>query len=692
MRTLALAPIVGAGAALTGGAGSAVEKCVELLKKMVVENQKVMKEEQVAWAAREQWCEGTIQSLSEEIEGLLEDKDSLSADIAAADGRMSELTELIKEEQGKVGEATKRKAFIKDERKKAHQAYLVEQKDLTESVSALDRATMVIAQHQRTHGKVEQASFLQEATGIPENVRGLVVSMLEASESEQQVNPAKAAYRSSTGGVLDLLEKTLDEFKGKLHDAEMAELNARQNWELETQTLVDAIRTAEAAIEAHQEAHGEQGERKASAQERLSTVVADLSNTRKEHSTTSTMCNSEKKSYNEKQGLRKDELQAVNQAIEILTSRVSGKLALNQNSFLQIRTPEGENRANAAKVSMFLSKQSDKLKSKILSFLAEKIAEDPFVKVRDMIENMIEKLQKEAGEEQKLHIFCTNNMDKVKRKLKKYNNAADKHSAAFSDHTAKAAQAQESHEKLTAETKDLRNALEKASAERNEAKKTFEAELAEATDVEAALGEAIQVLKDFYAKASFATAFVQVPNYSPGGAAWNRLGDPNAPVQQAYGETGDGVEDSGHQAGEATFGSAYQGQQDASGAIIAILESALSTASMEIMKLKEAEAIDVSNFEKYSQETAVAIAEKNVRAENEKSFSLEHKTKATAAKEALGVAEEQLRAAQTEWSALLPQCPRNVGGTKDVITHEERMAQRQAEIDSLKQCIEILSG
>lgn len=88
----------------------------------------------------------------------------------------------------------------------------------------------------------------------------------------------------------------------------------------------------------------------------------------------------------------------------------------------------------------------------------------------------------------------------------------------------------------------------------------------------------------------------------------------------------------------------------------------------------------------------MAIAEKSTRATNAKSLSLEHKGKATDAKEALGVAEEQLRAAQTEWDALLPQCPRNVGGTKDVITHEERMAQRQAEVDSLKQCLEILAA
>jgi hypothetical protein len=675
------------------GAGSAVEKSVTLLRKMVEEGQKTMNEEQVAWAARETWCTGTTQSLKEEIEGLMEDQDSLEAEISSADGKMSELTELIKEEQGKVAAATKRKAFIKVEREKTHKAFLTQQKDLSESVSALDRAIMVIAQHQQKHGKVEQTAFLQASSDLPENIRSLALGMLESAESESQVNPKAAAYRASSGGVLDMLEKLLDKFKKELHDTEMGELNSRQNWELETQTLVDSVRTSEAAIEAHQEAHGEQGEKKAAAQEKLATVVADLKNTKKEYSTTSTMCNSEKKSYEEKQGLRKDEISALNQAIEILTSRVTDKLAMAQQSFLQIRDPAAQDRANAAKVSMFLSKQSDKLKSKALSLLAEKIAEDPFVKVRDMIEGMIEKLQKEAGEEQKLHIFCTNNMDKVKRKLKKYNTQADKHSAAFSEHSAKAAQAMDSHKKLSAEVKELRNALEQATAERNEAAKSFAAELAEAQDVEAALGEAITVLKDFYSKASYATAFLQVPNLTPGSAAWNRLGDPDAPEQQAYGDTSSGnVEDAGHTAGEATFGDAYSGKQDSAGAIIAILESALSTASMEIMKLKEAEALDKANFDKYAQETAVAVAEKSTRAANEKSYSLEQKTKATAAKEALGVAEEQLRAAQTEWDALLPQCPRNVGGTKDVITHEERMAQRQAEIDSLKQCIEILAA
>lgn len=492
---------------------------------------------------------------------------------------------------------------------------------------------------------------------------------------------------------MELLEKTLDEFRTKLHDAEMAELNSRQNWEMETQTLVDAIATSESAIEAHQIAHGEQGEKKASAAEKLASVIADLKDTRKEHGTTSTMCNGEKKSYEEKQALRKDEIAALNQAIEILSTRVSGRLALRQTSLLQMGNASSNDRAKAAHVSMFLSRQSDKFHSNVLSLLAAKIAEDPFAKVRDMIENMIDKLQKEAGEEQKLHIFCTNSMEKIKRKLTKYNVAADKHSAAVSEHTAAAAQAATAHTELAEEVKSLRKALQEATSERNEAAKQFAAELAEATDVEAALGEAIHVLKEFYSKASHATAFLQIPNLKPGSAAWNRLGDPDAPVQQAYGDSSDaGVDDAGHTSGEATFGAAYQGKQDAAGAIVAILESALSTASMEIMKLKEAEALDKSNFEKYSQETAVAIAGKSTRSENEKAYSLEHKTKTGAAKEALAASEEQLRAAQTEWDAILPQCPRNVGGTKDVITHEERAAQRQAEIDSLKQCIEILSA
>lgn len=169
MRLLLLAQALGVNGSRC--AGSAVDKTISLLNKMVEEGQKATDEEQVAWAARETWCTGTIQTLAEEIETLVEDKAGQEAAISAADGKMSELSELIVEEQGKVSTALKRKAFIKAEREKTHEAFLVEQKDLTESVSALDRAIIVIAQHQKQYGKVEQASFMQASVGIPSSIK-----------------------------------------------------------------------------------------------------------------------------------------------------------------------------------------------------------------------------------------------------------------------------------------------------------------------------------------------------------------------------------------------------------------------------------------------------------------------------------------------------------------------------------------
>merc|ERR1719282_1839558 len=119
-----------------------------------------------------------------------------------------------------------------------------------------------------------------------------------------------------------------------------------------------------------------------------------MKDTDKEHKTTVSMCEQEKLSYEDKQALRQDEIDAIGEAVEILTTRVRGATpSFAETSLLQIRDGNVSDRTKATKVSIFLSKRSEKISSKVLSLLAAKIAEDPFVKVRGLIENMINKLQ-----------------------------------------------------------------------------------------------------------------------------------------------------------------------------------------------------------------------------------------------------------------------------------------------------------
>lgn len=681
MRSLVIAPLVGASAMRAETEGGVVKKVVDLLRQMVETQTKEMNAEQVAWAAREQECKMSIEDLGQDIAEAKDLKASLEAKKAAAQGKAEEYKQLLIAETKTITTSVDTQVKIKKQRAEEHASYVVEQKDLSESVSALDRAVALIAHAQKETGKVPQ-SFLQTSTLIPENIRGLALSMLEVEESQ---NPEAAAYEGHSHGIMELLEEAQENFKTELHKIEMDETHRRQNYEIEYEALAQKIKNAQTASVAHDETISAEKAAAGEASERLTKVQADLSNMTSELGTTTSSCNTEQGAYTEKQEMRTQELNAVKQAISILTSRVTEKAALSQTSFLQIRDSGVNDQANAAKVSMFLSKRADKIKSKVLSLIAEKIAEDPFVKVRKMIEGMIDKLTKEAGEEAQLVTHCRKEMGKGKRKLQKHNKSYLKHKAAVEENSAKAAQAADLNKTQTSEIDKLSQELAAYTKQRAADAKAFDTALAEAEDEEKAIIEATQVLKSYYEKAASAATKAVIPadpspgQWAPGGALFANAGKtgekqprPSVPPSEA--------------------GDKYAGQQDTSRVIIAMLETASSDCSVNIMKMKEAEDQAKADFLKFKQQTEVTVAGKKVIAEGAKADALDAKTKTTSAQEEMEAAERQVKAAEDEYAALLPGCPASEGGTLNVITHEQRQAQRQEEIDSLKEALTVLSA
>merc|ERR1740138_1772502 len=62
------------------------------------------------------------------------------------------------------------------------------------------------------------------------------------------------------------------------------------------------------------------------------------------------------------------------------------------------------------RVASFLKDRAQKANSKILSFIAVRCAEDPFKKIKKMIQDMVDKLMTEANEEAEHKGFCDTEM------------------------------------------------------------------------------------------------------------------------------------------------------------------------------------------------------------------------------------------------------------------------------------------
>merc|ERR550537_1604543 len=62
------------------------------------------------------------------------------------------------------------------------------------------------------------------------------------------------------------------------------------------------------------------------------------------------------------------------------------------------------------RVANFLKRRAQQANSRILSLIAVRVAEDPFKKIKKMIQDMVDKLMEEANEEAEHKGFCDTEM------------------------------------------------------------------------------------------------------------------------------------------------------------------------------------------------------------------------------------------------------------------------------------------
>jgi len=679
-----------------GVQSSKLKKVITMLEKMASEGSEAMNSEQVAWATRSQFCNDETNRLTDEVADDKSDIEAAEGAAAAAKGQAEALAKQISDDTEELANLAAQKKAAQEDRAASKAKHQEVKKDLEESVDALGAAIRVIEAALSKTKNVEAVSLLQSESllsKIPEKARGLMVELVELESGDSR---SQSAYNSKSGRVVEILEKTEEEFKQKLHEEDTAEINRRHNHEVVMQTIVDETAGLESSVDDNTVAKTKNESKAASNLEKAETAKSSLGANTKDLTTTKRSCKEEKLSYHEKQQVRQDEITAIGQAVNVLKS--APQAALTQideqkvQSLLQIKSVDASNQENAAKISLFLRHQSVNLHSNVLSLLSEKLAVDPFVKVKSMIEEMINKLRKEAQDEAAEHTFCMTEFGKNKKKRTTLTRQFNEYQAEADMQNAEALTLKEKIAEISDRVAKSKAVVQEVTAQRSNDADTFKKNHSDAEDGIAAVTAAIGILQDFYAQAAGATAFLQMkqePAQNPFGEEFQFMGTEkeNAVIYGAK----KGERDGGHTEGMQTFGDKFSGSQDAAAAIIGILETVQLDLSKEKATLETVEADSKAEFEELVQEKKVAIA----KGQTELEFLKRKKVDAeTAAVDAAGSAKQtgkELKSVNAQYEALLPECPASAGGTKDVVTFEERQNQREAEIESLKQALEMLA-
>jgi len=633
---------------------------------------------------------------SEALEAKLSAKISkLSSEIAALETEISDLGLEIQRLEGDISSANTARAA-------AHATFLTKQKNADTAISAVERAIAAMKESKsELTGKVElnadslaqvrAVAALAVATGAGAELPAQALVQLRSLQGQ----PGTAySYKYHSNDIIGTLETVLDIFKKNKAGLEADEFNARSAHELKVQDWSNQKKFAQKDKAEKEEVQGAKTEEKEAtdsdrAQEEKERV-ADQDFMRVLRGE----CQQKAKFWDQRSQTRQDELTAIGNAVDALKAGVAPNWKANKKlvglqkkaaitghwefvadaatpSFLQRQSLRGSEASTAqgeavAKAQRVLAQAASNLKSQVLSMAVLKIvsSEDHFVKVRQIIKDLMAKLKADALNEMTEKQFCDEQIQAAVTSRDEEQSKVEELTAQISGKNASIQQLKQEIAELSrqiAENLDaLRQKTQLRTAESDENTKTID----DAGKGKEAVEQAISFLQDFYS--NHAPVLLQ---YEP----W-KAGDSDR-EGKTVGDLAPEV-----------FDSNYHGQQDASKGIIGILQVILSDFDRTGVTVNSDEQASASAFGTFKVSNEADTQSKQGGVESKDTEVTGLNSDVTSLKDDLKDSEQNHEDALKELSSLRSRC---IDGEE---THEERVANREKEIEALKEAHTILEN
>jgi len=427
------------------------------------------------------------------------------------------------------------------------------------------------------------------------------------------------------------------------------------------QQLSDNKENAEHEINKKTTLRAETEEQKAADEGEKEATIADRNEDQVYLDDTKALCTQKTVDFQARQKLRQEELDAINKAIEIMSSgAVAGSGEKHLPQFLQMKSSrsallqikESTQSPVQMELSQFLAARGREIGSTLLAQVAQSAASDPFKKVKKMIKDLISKLMQEATEEAEAKGFCDTEVTTNTQTRNKKTEEVNTLNSDIEDLTATIAQLTQSIADLTSQLKELATAMAETTADRSASKAKNEATITDAKEAQTAVGQAMAVLKDFYAKSAEATALVQGPA-------------DDAPE---------------------TFDKPYKGMGTEGGGAVDFLEVILSDFSRLESETSAEESAETEEYKAYMFEAEKDQALKMNEKKHKEQKMIDKESALHSAEEELKLTQEALDKAVAYYEKLKPTC------VDTGISYEERVKRREAEMQSLQDALKILAG
>jgi len=632
-----------------------IQKVLTMMEEMLAKGKAMKHEEEVEFSKFHEWCDNVRKETERDISNGADQIEQLAADISKASSDAEVLSAEVEDLDKATGQLEADAKSASAERKKEKEVFEEQHIDLSESVDAIARAISVL----KSRGADVPQSLLQvtQSSLVPEEAKKALTSFLSVHEGSESGAPEANAYEFQSGSIVSLLENLKRKFEDQRLVLEKEEMNAKAAYEVLMQQLTDDIKANNGSASAKTAAKA--GRLEAAAQAKGDKAVTEKTKATDEKTLldTNTQCRAKSEEFEANQVTRKDEIAAIEKAIEIISSdavkgagekHLPSALLQKKHAFAQLRSSFREAPEARQRAINYLQSQASKLGSRYLSVVAAHTEADPFEKVKSMIKDLITKLMEEANAEQDQHGYCQAELATNKQ-------TRDIKSSEVEELTAKIESETSTSQRLSSEITALADALSELKAKQSEAtemrnseKKTNAKAVSEAAEAQRAVEQAIKVLNQFY-ESQESGAFVQ-----------------KAKNQKAK--------------------EPYKGMGATSGGIVGMLEVVLSDFARLETETSESEASSQRSYEKFMDESEQDAAVKETEKAHKEKNRDRADEKLRGFKKELEMTQSELDTALDYYDKLKTQC------VDTGLSYEERKKMREEEIASLQEALKILSG
>lgn len=659
-----------------------MQKVVQLLGELEMKIIKDGEEEKKLYDAYMDWCKNGASDKKYEIQTAKSDIEGLTATIAEAGSRITTASSKLEDLGASISTNDADLKAGTAIREKEHKEYTAIEKEMVDTIDTLERAINIL--ERKMHGSamlqarmdtrdvknlVQTLSTVIDAAALSLHDRKKLIGLVQSTEDsedqefdEAEGAPAPEAYKAHSSSIIDVLTDMKQKAEVQLDEARKEEMNAKHNFDLLKQSLEDSIEVDTKEMNEAKSSKHDAEETKATASGELSVTQKDLKEAENVLKNMKGNCETKKIDNELSVKNRAEEVKAIVAAKKVLMDKTGAAAEKVYGSFLELDHEDKQGSKLKTRLDLInfevvnlVRSLAREQKSPQLNQLATRIAvvmkdmnangEDPFAKVKGLISGMIERLQKEAGEEATHKAYCDKEMGDTKQKIAELKYDIEKYTSKIDKAKSESARLKDEVATLQRELAKIAKSQSEATALRREESAAYRTGKADLTQGLEGVRMALKVLRDYYANDAGA-ALVQQP------------ADPG--THSAAGGAG--------------------------GSIIGMLEVVESDMGKSLANENMNEEAAAVAYEKLSMENRVEKATK------EQDVKYKIKASAELDKKVTEVSSDR-ESASTELDAVL-QYTKNIRGMCELKpeTYADRKGRRESEISGLREALKILEG